>query len=398
MNILIAVHDITPKNWHLMPWRTVVEVVKNQDDQDSHNIYLVSLGEEQCIIESGEIPVNVISISKSRDKLKKELNGLVRRLDIDTIFWPFTWREPRWRLKIVTGLSARVICWLPGGKYTVNNVLYALRRLSIKLTLPYLIDALYPKKVVVSYLKQRGVSGVLAMTQETANVAINSGWPECQSFSIPPGKDIVGDGSRNDSSIMQGFPEWLDNRKYYLFAGPPSGIRGVYELLSAFDILAEDDPDITLVCLFRSDAKLESVEISNIIKEMKNVSRVYAVWVSVTKSQLNSFMNMCHAIILPFVIVPSEIPLAIIESMRYGKPVITTALGGTGKFVDDIGVSVKLGDVTGLANVMLKLNQEDMYYKKISARVADQYNNHISWKMMSDLWIDVAENTNKNIF
>ncbi len=396
MNILIVVHDITAKNWHLMPWRTVVEVVKNQNSQDENNIYLVSLSESQGVIENDEIPVNVILISKSRDNLKEELTGLVSSLDIDTIFWPFTWREPRWRLNIVTGISARVICWLPGGKYTINNVLYALRRLNVKLTLPYLIDALYPKKLVVSYMKRCGISGILAMTQETANVAINSGWPEYQAFTIPPGKDIVEDGGRLDSSDMQYFSEWLNNRDFYLFAGPPSGIRGVYELLAAFDILAEKDPEVCLVCLFRSDAKLESVEICNIIKGMKNVSRVYSIWDSVTKSQLNSYMKMCHGIILPFVIVPSEIPLAIIESMRFGKPVITTALGGTGKFVDQIGVSVKLGDVAELANIMLKLNQDNKYYKKISARVYDQYNNHITWKTMSNLWIDVAKNINKN--
>jgi hypothetical protein len=40
--------------------------------------------------------------------------------------------------------------------------------------------------------------------------------------------------------------------------GPPSMIRGVLEMLDAFDRAAEKHPDICLVCLFRPDSRLDN--------------------------------------------------------------------------------------------------------------------------------------------
>ena len=100
--------------------------------------------------------------------------------------------------------------------------------------------------------------------------------------------------------------------------GPPGRIRGVFELLGAFEKAADKLKDICLICLFRADGLLDTEKIRGILSKMKNRNRIYTIWESLDIRELYSFIKACHAQILPFILIPSEIPLAIIETIPAG--------------------------------------------------------------------------------
>ena len=379
---LIVVHDITGMNWHLMPWRTVVEVVRHQRHED--RFVLLSLSEQEGEAEITGLPVPAWRVCKRSPSLANSLAKVLRESEIGTVYWPFTWREPAKRLKMVSELADEVVCWMPGGEYRLESVLYSIRRVGLRPALPYIVESLFPKRLQVSRLKRFGVSAMLTMTGATAKVATAAGWPSGRVTVIPPGReghhdDVIADG-------VADFDRWLSGRRFFLFAGPPSAIRGIYELLEAFELLAESNGEACLVCLFRSDAVLDSEDLKSKIARMASRDRVYTVWESVSKDVLSYFMSTCHAIVLPFVLVPSEIPLAIIECMRYGKPVITTSNGGTGEYVADCGRVVELGNIRAMAAAMSELYSDDEAYARIASLTLAKYASHISWAEMSAQW------------
>ena len=45
----------------------------------------------------------------------------------------------------------------------VSDVLYALRMMGLKKTLAYLVEAIYPKRLQMTFMKNAGIDGLLAM-------------------------------------------------------------------------------------------------------------------------------------------------------------------------------------------------------------------------------------------
>ena len=230
---------------------------------------------------------------------------------------------------------------------------------------------------------------MIAITDLTARWIIKAGWPEDRIIVIPPGKEErITD---RNAELQDSIKNWLAGRPFYLFMGPPGKIRGVYELLRAFEKTADKLRDICLVCLFRADGQLDAEKIRDILSKMKNRNRIYTVWESLDKRVLDSFLKACHAHILPFVLIPSEIPLSIIETMAWGKPVITTKSGGTGEFVLPFGIALPPGDVHALVRAMVDLAVDTSLYKEKCRIAADSYRSHPTLEGVSALWLKVAE-------
>ena len=95
--------------------------------------------------------------------------------------------------------------------------------------------------------------------------------------------------------------------------------------------------------------------------------------------------------IFPFVLVPSEIPLTIIESMGWGKPIIATVPSGTGEFVQGFGAVAKIGDAHDLARIMVNLITDKMLYSAKSKAMLEKYRNHPSWREVALKWLEVGK-------
>ncbi len=389
MRVLIAVHNLTVEKCHLMPWRTVCDVVKCMRE-DKHETYLLSLGDRKTVLHGRLIPEETRQIRKAPSELISDLKIEIERTRPDVIFWPIAWRESVRKIKIVTDTNVPVILWFPGGFYSLRACFHALKVVGVRNTLPYLREALSDKKHQVTNFKKYGIKAILAMTTTTADSAVAAGWPETQSYVVPPGKENFNHKSKKTPLPAVFFKKWLADKPFFLFMGPPSGIRGIFELIEAFDLAAGDDREIRLVCLFRSDGMLDSHKVKNTIERCENKDRIYSVWQSLGAEELNSFMAACHTVVMPFVMVPSEIPLAIIEAMAWGKPIITTSPGGTGDFVAEFGLSPRVGDIDALANAMIKLLKDNDFYKEKCQKTIDAYAIHPDWRSVSRQWTDVA--------
>lgn len=373
-----------------MPWRTVCEVTNHLQSM-GHNVTLVSLGHKKGEISSSRLPEGTRGeIRKTYTGLQDDLRELLALESPDVIFWPIAWREPHQRIRVVGNLGVPLVGYFPGGCYSLRSSLYAIKRIGFKAALPYLLESVSPKSRQLKCFKDNGFHRLIAMTDVTAKKIAIAGWPEKDVYTIPPGRDEETIGL-NASYLPGDFVSWLGNRPYYLFMGPPSGIRGTYELLGAFDIAAEKHHDICLVTLFRSDAPLDEDKIRARIGGLRHRDRVHAIWKRLGKEELDSFISNCHAVVLPFVLVPCEIPLVIIESMGWGKPIITTVPGGTGEFVRGFGAVAKVGDVHSLAQIMVDLVNDQMLYLRKCKATLEKYKNHPTWKQVALEWLGVEK-------
>jgi glycosyltransferase involved in cell wall biosynthesis len=394
MKIIVAVHELIVEKSHLMPWRTVCDVVLHLRNA-GHEVNLLSLGTEKKMLIGYGVPTGTMQIRKKPKQLSKDLNEVIENDQPDIIFWPVTWRENNQKLKVVSTFKIPIVAWFPGGVYSLKGVCYAIKTLGLIRCKPYFFELIANKTQKIKQFKTCNVKAILTMTTTTSLAVVNAGWPNDQCFTVPPGKDLP----RKESDLPElddDFLSWSKRQPYYLYMGPPSGIRGVFELLLAFDIAAQKDPDILLTCLFRSDAKLDMDEIKSLISTLKYKDRIYCTWVSLEKEQLLSFIKSSFAITMPFVLVPSEIPLAIIEAMAFGVPIITTTPGGTGDFVSKFGFAPKVGNVNQLAEVLYSLSNDSDMYNKAIENTKKAFISHPNWKEVSDKWYEIARISTRN--
>ena len=388
MKVIIASYNLIADKSHLMPWRYVCEIA-NYFNQNGHQATIVSIGNTTGSFELEKGRLLVREVRKSNAFLYKDISALIKEYSIDMIFWPVSWREKKSRLHALKKTEKPVISYFPGGMYTIKDVLYAVRRIGLRPAIPYILEAISPKRRQLGRFKSNGIKEIITLTDWTAECIKNYGWPMNNVTVALPGKE---DSKHDDVNVIPAaVNQWLGGARYLVFMGPPTPIRGGYELLRAFDRVVDIDDTIRLVCLFRSDVGVDQSEMKAFVESLNNSSSVYTIWESLERQQLEAFISNSFAIALPFIVVPSEIPLAIIDAASYGKPVVTTKCGGTGEFVKEYGVTVDVSDVTDFRDKILNLIRDESFYLDRCKNARLVYERHPTWSDMSKSWLDIAQ-------
>ncbi len=383
---LMLTHDLTPENWHLMPWRTIVEVSARLT-QIGWPTKVASLGSRSTEVLVPGLATPVAIVSKTGCNLVDQLRALVLTHGVEVVFWPMTWRSPCTQTGLIGKLGVPGIGYFSGAQYRLGDTVYAARRLGFCKTLPYFLESLSPRAPKMRCARRNGFGAMIAMTDAMAREIVDAGWDADRTFSIPPGRDDDDGEGRPIASVL---PSWADraigDQKFVLYAGPPSAIRGVFELLDAFEVAADRVDDFKLVCLFRADGVLDSGRIEDRINKSRHRTRVVATWTSVDSATLRSFYARCHAVVLPFLLVPSEIPLVFIEILRWGCPVISTKVGGTGEFASRYGLTAEVGDERALGQALIHILNDTELHHRLRVSASNLYREHPTWDAVASHW------------
>jgi len=375
---------------HLMPWRTVLEV-------STHIIRL----RQSAIVLSGSQKQNepnwlnkgvqIKAVQKPFNKVGLDkLAAIYRDEGVQVLYWPLDWSRPRTDVLQLENVGLRIIWYVPGAYYRLFPVLKTAPYVGFKAILPYLAQTMMPKRYYVRRLMKSGLRPVIMMSDYSRTMTISAGYPEKFVFYIPPGKAPL--VSLDDkSAVFEKVKEKSAGRPYFLFFGPPQAIRGVEQILKAFKLVIRNNADVCLVCLFREDKGLDTASLHARIEDMAFGDRLICVWESVNKADLDSFLSNCYAVLKPFLLVPSEIPLAVIEAAGYGKPVISTGPDGTGCFAEKFGLMVPPANSRALSGAMLSLLTNRQLYNDKCDAAARIYADHPTWENVAEQWLRIAD-------
>lgn len=391
MRMAIYINDSVNENKHLMPWRMVLEIGRN----------LCEMGHQTLVFSGrrsapgyhwyyGNCPVRELEkpyTAKAMDRLRSR----VEHGKLDVIFWPFAWRGACYNSSLLEVIKVPIVWYVPGACYLFRQVVRAIPDLGARSVLPFFVQSVYPKKYLVRRTSSSNGGLIITASEHTRSAICQAGWPARNVFAVLPGKSSEpppnGDGG---PEVFEKIKRRLDGRPFYLFMGPPTAIRGVNQLLKAFASLARKRSDVCLVCLFRSDRWVDNSRIRKRVENTAFRERITCVWHSVAGSDLSAFLDACHAVVLPFLLVPSEIPLAVIEAAGHRKPVLTTGPGGTAGFVEEFGMTAPSGRSGPLAEAMLRLLEDESLYAKKCAAAEQVHKSHPTWRQTAEAWLSVA--------
>lgn len=141
-----------------------------------------------------------------------------------------------------------------------------------------------------------------------------------------------------------------ERRPTLLFLGEVSRRKGIYELVRALARVAERVPTVELVCGGAGAVE----EIRSLAVELGVADRVVcAGWLDAQRKQAE--LARASVFVLPSY--AEGMPMALLEAMSWGLPVVTTPVGGVPQVITDEenGLLVPSGDIEALAAAIIRL-------------------------------------------
>ena len=376
MKIAFVTIDLYSGREWLMPWRTVIEVCMRMRakgiDAQVINVPVTASAEDYTFLHSDGQKITINSAPRDFEKFCK----YVENEGYDMVIYPTPWREALKRnFKSMAGMKCRKIAYIPGGVYSVCDCLTLARWSGISIAKPYLIDALTPDRRVARILNNCGFETVVGLTPYTEEVLQKAGCKNA--VSIVTAKDSFCEILAQEIKID--LPE-----KFLLFSGAPAPTRGAKQILQALDKVKHTD--MRVVMLMRTDVGSDYEALENAYRKMVHKERVVMLRQKVTREQLRWIFEKAWYAMLPFVVVPSEVPVTYLEVMSCGTPVITFDNGGTTRLLKD-GLLIANKSVDGLAKTMDKAWENVELHDRLATNALHMMKVYPTWDEVADQWI-----------
>lgn len=378
MKIAIATVDLLRGRERLMPWRTVMEVARYARTAGHEAVVLtmpVAMENEDYSL--GDVPVKVVP----RDFRK--FSDYVNSHDFDALYYPTPWREGLKDLSAFASIACRKIAYFPGGSFHLCNVMALWSKVGLRAAKPYLADWLTPYGWTMTKLKDVGFSTIIAQSPYTADTCRRGGFDDVRM--IVPGKD--------DFEKLDEVPEILDKlnikgRKYLLFTGAPAPVRGASLLLRAVDEAAKADEGICCLFMMRRDVGSDFSMFEKSLSRVVHKENVVVSDKKLTRNELKTIVTHARAVVLPFLLVPSEIPITFFEVLSTGTPIVSFENGGTTDYLGDSVLASAPGRIEGLSRNLLRIWQDDSIYEEMRSSALRRMSSHPVWEHVSKSWLD----------
>jgi len=372
---------------HLMlqPWRYIYELAVRFSAHRPVVIVTDTEGVERTENWSPELKVSFTGKLSPRNRT--DLATFLDGFEPEHVWWSTTPRsfvyQSVWK-RLRCPITAMVTCPL----YPWNLLIRAWTHgVPLKEMRALINQRFIPRWLFVKMLSSSMVFRVVTQSQSNRNILIEEGVPERKIKVIPVGDDNRGFENINTDKIlaakkMLGFPP---EAKIFIYLGAMQRIRGIYALLDAFSLVIRRNQDAYLGILARgADEKLcETMRAYCMKKEI--VERVKFIGGWLTREQVHASIEGSDVVTLPFIIVPSDVPVAILEALSRGKPVISSNVDGIPELISGRGIVVDPLDKNALAQAMLKFLESETFLKEMGEAALSFMANYPDWDRIGEM-------------
>ncbi len=378
MNIIFYTTDLYAGRERLMPWRTVLEIARiMQKDGKSKVIVLNGV---KGVTDDTSYTYHNVHIQGIHKNLK-ELAQAVHALQAEVLFIECKWRDAIKGFSPLNKLECKKYAYFTGGVYDFKSACLLSKIDQLKNTRAYWLENVIPKTLIGWRLRQAHFDGAVGLTPYTTDRIRASGID--YSFTILPGKDNF-EYIKSDESILQKYH--LKNCRFLCFTGAPAPTRGAQILLMAAD--KSTIKDLKIVFLMRKDVGSDFSAFNATYKQMKHPERIIIINECLSREQLKAFFSQAWYMILPFIVIPSEIPLTFFEIMSCGTPVLTFENGGTSKYLLD-GLLIAKKSKKGLRKALEKAWSDFSTHEQKAKHAQSLLEKHPTWEQIAKEWSEL---------
>lgn len=338
--LVFVAHGISRDTARLQPWRYLLEIAERLAASGKYRTVIITDGTKDTEDDCWHSSLRILKTRFLSPDARAQLLSMIADLNPRQVWWSITPRSI-----IYWNTIASISCEVVG---VVTCPLYTYRQLArASLSgVPYVeLKALWKQRLMPRWLFARMLGGglfhkVLAQSQANLDILLKSGVPKDRLALLRVGIDSVDLLQTGSSQVRQADGDLAVAMTTFLYFGAVRRIRGFDALLAAFALARERGMLARLVVLARgADAEgVTAIERAISAYGLSTVVSVKGGWL--TREQVHEEIDKADAAVLPFVIVPSDVPIAILESMARGKPVIGSNIDGIPELIENRGLVV----------------------------------------------------------
>ena len=359
--IAILTYDLFQGRERLMPWKTVLNFAQNCKTRGV-KIIVYSIDKSPSALRKYK-DIDIVSIRT------EEVSKLLSKVNASRVYIPITKRSSLRMHKWIGALTCDVHLYYPGSIYPIRHLCKNLFYSGLSENLPYFIESVFPYYFLSKVFDLDNVS-------------------RCYVFSVGTESHLRRMTGSNKIHVSRtGYSElsFKSSKKYseekYLIAfGGPSKLRGWKFLIASLRIVQKRNPHVKIKILLRNDKGFTTRYVSQIHKMFRSSNNIDLITEELSRESFFREIYYSHAVLLPFLLIPSEIPISYHELVGLGKRVLSidqTALRGL--FVNNI--SLAKYTISDYADLIA--NQWDLDEQYLESSRLSEYD----WNKMTNQWL-----------
>jgi len=371
MIIVFCLSDFTESNRFLQPWLTIYHVSMWLVENGFHVHIITDRGSFR---HSSGIQIHLVKSLRNRHAT--DILSIIDKIKADcvvTTVTPLSLVVNSWYANIK---HVRKIAFFSYSFYTSPEIWKSMRYLSLRDKYEFGRQAIIPSSVSLKMLKKNFDCAICQSSR--TKMRIENIMKDFTIHKIDPGIDL---------EIWKFSNKSYKDTTQFLYTGSPLKIRGFWNILKAFSNI--ESKDITLKILARGSKQFEIDKIERYITSKKLCSRISVMggW-----SDLNSLRNEIRTadlLLLPFVIVPSELPVTLMESIASGTPVLVSNIDGLPDAVGNAGVVTPHASVSSLRKAILDFHSDKSKRDSLHLACMKKREKMKTWKSVGKIWENV---------
>jgi len=311
---------------------------------------------------------------------------LLQSLAPTEVWWSTTSRTIVYR-SLLRQLSCPVVAMLTGPLYEWGELWRASSAgVPFAELKSHWLQRFVPRRLFISLLQENIFCAVYVQSESNRQRLIQGGLSECKIAKVPVGIDESDRTTMPHTQALVAREQLGIPSDSILFGyfGALRPVRGYAALMKAFPKAASQASNIHLAIFARGADEARCNAIREQTRAIGIADRITVVGGWLSREDVLANMQACDAIVLPFVIVESDVPIAILEALARGRPVITSPVDGIPELVEGRGLIVDPLDNEALALAMVRLGQDGALLRRLSDAAGKFMETYPAWDTVSE--------------
>ena len=250
----------------------------------------------------------------------------------------------------------------------------------------HLLGALIPARLVRNALQNGALRAIIVLSDAVKGGLIKKGISPDRIVVIPPGIDEGWLKADTSPEVVRQTREELGFAPQdfvVVYLGSPRPIRGLDTLVRAVSIASHVLSHIELLVLSRrrgDELASEEQDFRNLAGRLGIGQRLKVVSGFLPQEAVIRYVASADVVALPFKLVPSDVPLSVLEAMALGKPVVSTVVDGIPELLsNERGLLVRSNDQDQLAQGLVYLAQHPEERARMGVRAKEYARAQSPW-------------------
>lgn len=369
MNILFVIHNYKRPEHRLQPRLFVHEIGCELMAQGQH----VSVLTDSCV-ETEIDGICVYGADSLRASNAAQLRTCINSISPDVVVWSMGFTNALAGSRLYKTLGVPVVANFNVPYYRTSQILQMVRSVGLHLPTYYLVNNIIRKWSVSRAFQGKAFAGIVCQSKSNIELLARMGVERHRLWHIAPGIDS------NVWFATQSLLEQVSSTGYqFLFFGPARRARGLWNLIKAFASVAKDHPQARLRLFLRGAdpecvAAVESeCKSHGIIKQ----TTVTGGWQSA--QELREAITESYAVVIPFVVSESDMPVSVLEAKACCRPIISTNIASIIEMVGKGGITVPTNSYVQLARAMNKIIEDCALYQRLCQNCIKEMRGYPTW-------------------